>query len=266
MPVSPTFAWQPFTFGGVADFAGARLGRLFLAQIIAAAIVGASVVWVLGHDYSPVITQAIQKLPEEASFTGSEIQGISDRVISESKFLSIAIETQSDEAIDQSADVQIEFRKSLYRVCSLFRSAIGCVEFNYPKDRSLNLSRSKVEPWWGAWQPVILTGAGIITMAMLLLTWAILAVLYSPVARLLAWFLDRNLGWGGAWKLSAAALLPGAMVMIPGILFYGLRVVDSIGLIFFFAAHWIVGWIYLMGAPFFVPRFESDKPKSNPFT
>ena len=95
-PVTPVkrFAWQPFTFGGVAAFAGEKLGRLFLAQIVMAAIIAASFVWVLGHDYAPIVSKAVQSLTEEAVFKDGEIQGVPDRIVSESKFLSIAIETE----------------------------------------------------------------------------------------------------------------------------------------------------------------------------
>ena len=230
-----------------------------------AAIIAASVVWVLGHDYAPIVSKAVQKLTEEAVFKDGEFQGVPDRIVSESKFLSIAIETEDEGPIDQSADLQIEFRKNIFRVCSLFSSAAGCLEFDYPKDRSLNLNRSKAEPWWGAWQPVILAGAGVVTMLLIGLSWVLLAVLYCPMARLMAWFLDRNLNWSGAWKLSAAALLPGAALMVPAILLYGLRAIDPIGFLFFYAVHFVTGWVYLIGAPFFAPRVTGEKPKDNPF-
>ena len=44
-PARATVAWEPFTPRGVAAFAGAGLGRLWLVQFVVAMLAAAAVVW-----------------------------------------------------------------------------------------------------------------------------------------------------------------------------------------------------------------------------
>lgn len=48
-------AWQPLTFGGVARFARAHLARIYLMQILFAAISGGVCIWFFATAWSPVI-------------------------------------------------------------------------------------------------------------------------------------------------------------------------------------------------------------------
>jgi hypothetical protein len=259
-------AWQPFTFGGVAAFARASWGRLFLAQVAVAALCAASVVWFLGRCYSPVITQAIQKLPASACITNGGLAGIPDDQVSETKFLSISVTASQDPQLDHSADVQIALLLPYVQVSSLLSSALGSLEFDYNRSSTLDLSRSHLEPLWGAWQPIVLAGAGIAVVLLLLPIWALLAVIYAPAAKFVAWFCDRQLSWPGAWRLASAALLPGALLLALGVLLYGRQTVDVFGLGFFQTVHFLVGWVYVLAAPVFAPRLSPAPTNRNPFS
>ena len=208
----PPAAWQPLTFGGVAAFASARLGRLLLVGFLAAAIFGAGLVWFLQRDYCPVILQAIQKMPETARVATGRLQGVPSVLISESGRLAIAVTTDSAADIGQGADVQFQLRQTDFCVGSIFRPDWG-LDFDYGRAASLNLSRSSLEPWWGAWQPVLLTGAGVGAVVLLLAGWVVMAAIYAAPAKFAAWFADRNLSWSGAGRLCFAAMVPGALVM-----------------------------------------------------
>jgi hypothetical protein len=264
-PAAPRVAWQPLTFGGVAAFSQAPWRRLLLAQTLTALLVAASAVWFLAHCYAPVITQEIQKMPEGAGLAGGQLAGLSGIEISESKFLSIAITAADDADLDQSADVQIVFRRDRLDISSILSSALGSLEFDYSNQSALDLSRSRLEPWWGAWRPVILVAAGLAVVVWLLLVWAALAWIYAPAAKLVAWFCDRQLSWPGAWRLACAALLPGAVLLALGLVCYGGQMVDVFGLGYFGTVHLLVGWVYVLGAPAFAPRLSSAKKICNPF-
>jgi hypothetical protein len=262
---APPAAWQPLTFGGVAAFAGARTGRLLAAELAAAIMVAACAVWFLHRAYCPVILQAIQKMPDTARVAEGALQGVPDTLIAESKFLAIAAAPQSGGAIGQEADLQIELRQNDFCAGSIFWPDWG-LDFRYKRGMVINLARSNLEPWWSAWQPVLLAAAGAAAVLFLLLAWAVLASIYMAPAKFIAWFADRHLPWGGAWRLASAALLPGAMVLTGATILYGWSVIDLVGLSFFVAFHVILGWIYLVGGSCKVTRLFPVDSKRNPFT
>jgi hypothetical protein len=262
---APPAAWQPLTFGGVAAFAGARVGRLLAAELAAAIMVAACAVWFLHRAYCPVILQAIQKMPDTARVVDGALQGVPDTLMAESRFLAIAARPQSGGAIGQGADLQIELRQNDLCAGSVFWPDWGW-DFHYRRGTVFNLARSNLEPWWSAWQPVLLPAAGVATVLLLLLTWAMLALVYMAPAKFIAWFVDRYLSWGGAWRLASAALLPGAILLTGAMILYGWSVIDLVGLSFFGALHIILGWVYLVGGSCKVTRPFPDASKRNPFT
>jgi hypothetical protein len=248
----------------VAAFAGAPWRRLFLAQTLTALLFAAGAVWFLGHCYAPVIAEEIQKMPEGAGLTNGQLAGIPG-VQSETKFLSIAVAAEEDTELDHSADLEIVLRQDHVEVSSSLSSALGSLEFGYNNQSALDLSRSHLEPLWGAWRPVLLVAAGLAVAVCLLLLWVVLAWIYAPAAKLIAWFCDRQLTWPGAWRLACAALLPGALLLALGLVLYGSQMADIFGLGYFGTVHLLVGWVYLLAAPAFAPRLSSARINSNPF-
>ena len=264
-PDPPPAAWQPLTFGGVAAFASARLGRLLLAELAASLLVAASAVWFLHGAYCPVILQAVQKMPETARVADGALQGVPETLIAESKFLAFAATPQDEREIGQDADLQIRLRPNDFCAGSVFWPDWGW-EFAYGRGTNFNLARSNLEPWWSAWQPVLLAGAGTAVILVLFLVWAVLAAIYAVPAKVIAWYGDRYLTWGGAWRLASAALLPGALMMAGAMLLYGWSAIDLVGLSFFMTIHIVVGWIYLVGGACKATRLFPDDSKRNPFT
>jgi hypothetical protein len=261
----PPAAWQPFTFGGVAAFANGRLTRLLAFELAAAILAAAAALWFLHRAYCPILLQAIQKMPETARLEDGALQGVPDTLIAESQFLAIAATSQAGGEIGQDADLQIQFRQNDVCAGSVFWPDWGW-DYQYGKGLSLNLARSNLEPWWGAWQPVLLAGMGAAVVLSLLLVWAALAMIYMAPAKFIAWFTDRFLSWGGAWRLASAALLPGAVMLAGAILLYGWSVMDLVGLSFSIAVHLVIGWVYLVGGSCKVRRLFPEKSKRNPFT
>jgi len=258
-------AWQPFTFGGVAAFSKGRLTRVLLVELLATVVVGLSLVWFLHGAYGAVIMQAIQEMPETAKIDHGHLVGIDTAIIAESKFLAIAVTPEPGSKIGQSADLQAQFRQDNFRVCSVLRPDWG-LEFGYAPDASVMLGQSILEPWWGAWHPVIYVAAGLIVIVLLFGIWALLAVFYTLPAKFIAWFTDRDLSWGGAWRMCSAAQVSGASVMVMATFLYGWGAIDLVGVLFFFVAHLLVDWVYVIGGAWKCPRGELPKPNQNPFT
>ncbi|MSU27031.1 MAG: hypothetical protein EXS27_03830 [Pedosphaera sp.] len=274
-------ASQPFSFGGVAAFARAPFGRLLVAQLVTAAAVAGCVVWLLARQWCPVIETAISQLPSERAIVheGQLVWPAREaNVLAETHFLAVVVSPREADDTGQTADLQLEFGKSQFRISSLF----GYLAWPYPEDRQLPLTRGAVEPWWGAWKPILLAGVATGTLLWLLFTWTVLAMLGTFIVRLVAFFADRESTRAGRWKLAAAALLPGAWIFAMGLVLYGLEWLPLLGLLLVTAVHLVVGWIYLFFAPFFLPRVPSqfatvanpfttapasdEMPKSNPFT
>jgi hypothetical protein len=99
-----------------------------------------------------------------------------------------------------------------------------------------------------------------------MVSWALQATLYGSAAWLTGFFANRKLNLRGCWKLAGAALMPGALLMIAGIVFYGLGVLDLVEFMAAAGAHFVVGWIYLIVSPFFAPRLPAGGVvRGNPF-
>ncbi|HEY3932171.1 MAG TPA: hypothetical protein VGM58_07360 [Verrucomicrobiae bacterium] len=258
-----TFAWEPLTPRGVAAFAGAKFSRLFLVQFIFALLATASVVWFLDDSCFPVIRAAIQKLPDAGEISAGKLDwhGDSPQSLAEGKFLALDIDLNHSGQIRSTADVQVEFGEESVRIFSL----LGYAEFFYPQNRFAPFNRTELEPLWGAWTAEILFIAAAVTIIGLLLSWWLLATLYFLPVWIFGLFSNRDLNFRASWKLSGAALMPGALLMAGGVLLYDFNFLNLVQFGFVFAAHFVLGWIFLFVSLLFVPRISEAKPKGNPF-
>jgi hypothetical protein len=254
-------AWQPFTPRGVAQFARSPASRVVFLKAAAALVATLIVIWFLKTNYFPSISEAVKKFPDNAVLENGILTNVASGILSQKKFLSAVVDLEETERSGQTADVQVEFRRDYFQICSL----LGCGMFEYPPGKIV-LGSSSAEPWWGARQPVILAICGITTAVFLWFVWVIFAIIYAPIAKLIAYFADRQLAWRESWRLVSAAQMPGAFLMSLAILLYGLQLFDLIRFLFFFIVHFFVAWIYICSAPFFLPRV-SDKISAakNPF-
>src|SRR5579859_4979404 len=90
------FAWQPLTPRGVAAFADATFGRLFLFQGVVAALSALVVVWFVATHWFPTIKGGIDRLPAHGSIQAGQLNwgGDSPRLLAESRFLALVIDLQ----------------------------------------------------------------------------------------------------------------------------------------------------------------------------
>jgi hypothetical protein len=261
---APRTAWQPMTFGGVAAFAHARLSRLLVVWLVAALCVAASVIWFLNLAWLPVLETSFANLPNRSEIRGGKLdwRGPARARLGEGPFLCVLVDAEGSAAFGQIADVQLELRNDGLKVSSL----LGYQTISFPRDRSVALNRLDAGAWWNAWKPVLLSGAGAAVVVGLFLSWALLATLYAGPVKFLAFFLDRDANWMASWRLSGAALMPGALVVCGAIFLYGLRQLNLAGLLVVFPLHLIVGWIYVACAPARLPRLRGVlSGAANPF-
>ena len=255
-------AWQPLTFRGVAAFSQAKLGRLFLVQFIVALLVAGTVAWFLSIHWFPSVRKAIRQLPDTGAIRAGQLSTPRDTatLLVETPHLCIALDATDTGVASSLADLRIEFHKTNWAVCAF----AGCVTRPYPTVGTIQFNRPELESWWGAWQPMLFGLISLAVVVALFANWLLLATLGFPVAWLIAYFKDRPLTAVGAWKLAGAALLPGALLTSLGLVLYGLGVLDLLRLLCLWLAHIPVGWVYLVAAPFRLPRAVA-KPQADPF-
>jgi hypothetical protein len=250
---------------GVASFARARLSRLWLIQSIMALVATLVMAWVVHRAWFPVISESIHQLPQQGQIRDGilEWHRESPCLLTEGHWLAISVDTNDMRAIRSPADLQVELGSERFS----FRSLLGHVEGGYPRDWTIELNRTRLEPKWGAWKPILLAGGALVMLAVLMVNWTILATIYFLPLWLMGYFLNRDLNFRASWKLCGAALMPGALVLTLGIFLYGLALIDPVQLTAVFVTHFAIGWIYvLMSVPFLPKHPEATKRKGNPFT
>jgi hypothetical protein len=255
---------EPFTPRGVAAFARAGLGRLLLAQVIFALLAAAATACLIDNACFPVVSTAIENLPDNGQITSGQLawSGGSFQDLAESHWLAFDVDLDHSGQFRSTADLQIEFGRGSLRVFSLFGYY---ADFYYPPDDLIQFNRPQLQPLWNAWHVDILFAIALAAIVALFLSWWILATLYFLPVWLLAFFTNRDLDLPASWKLCGAALLPGALLMTAGIFLYGLGFYGLITFAFIFAAHFILGWLYLLFAlPFFARTAAAPTP-GNPF-
>jgi len=265
MEATPQPAWQPLTPRGVAAFAHAPLRRLLLVQFLVAMLVAGAVAWLLADGYFPIFTKAIAQCPAVGEVRRSQLHwpGESPVLLAENKFLALSVDLEQTGSVRSVAHVQFEFGRTNW----FARSLLGYAELNYPAGWIAAANRETLEPLWGAWRPAVLVGAMGLVLVGLLVSWAFLATLYAGPVWVWGFFLNRDLDARGSWRLSGAALLPGALLMVGAISFYALGWMDLVQMAFVYGAHLVLGWGYLLVSPFFVPRVGAGgKRVGNPFT
>jgi hypothetical protein len=254
---------EPFTPRGVAAFARAQFSHLFLAQCIFAFVAATIVAWFFFARCFPVIQTAVENLPSDGQIQSGKLAwgGPSSQSLAEGGFLALNVDLYHSGQFRSTADLQIEFGLESVRVFSLF----GHSEFFYPPNGFMQFNRPQLQPLWNAWRSIILFAIAVATFVYLLLTWWILAALYSLPVWLIGFFTNRDLDLRMSWKLSGAALLPGALLMILGIFLYGCGLLHVISFLFIFGAHFVLGWLYLFFALPFFSRSCTTTAAGNPF-
>jgi hypothetical protein len=255
-------AWQPLSPRGVAAFSRAPVARCLLVQTIVALLVIGSVLWFVATNWFPIIRQAIRQLPADGLIQNQQLVSSRNAAtpLADNRFLAFVMDLGEAGSAMLATDVRVEFRSRSYGVCSL----AGCLVLNYPKNATVQFNPPELESWWAAWEPTIYTVTALAVAAGLFTSWFVLATIYCPILRIYAFFKDRQLTLAGSWKLAAAALLPGALLVAAGIVLYGLGVMDLIGFLVLWALHLIVGWVYLFVSPLCLPQASDATAVAQP--
>src|SRR6185436_20301192 len=138
-----------------AGFAHVPWRRLFVVQIVFAALVAAAVVWFLDYAWFPTVRNAIRELPAKGEIRSGKMTGLtnSPQLLASGHFLAVVVDLNHSGQVRPPAHVQVEFGERDVRFLSLF----GYAAVPYPHgEMILAFNRTELEPWWGAWRPPIL--------------------------------------------------------------------------------------------------------------
>ena len=262
-PLMPRHAWQPFTPRGVAAFSNASSLRITLVQLLVAALVILSLLWAIRVAWVPVITKGILHLPDSGTIRRGELTfgGESPQRLAENARLGLVVDLAASGEAGQIAEVEATFEKQ--RV--VIRSPLGIWSRPYDSRYIISFNRVELIPWWDAWCWTILAGITIATFIWLFVSWWALALLYLPLTKLIAFFTDRGLTWGGGWRMNLAALIPGACLMSGAFLLYAFGAVDFFQFGLLYLLHIVAGWIFVFTSPFFLPKLQAVPAATNPF-
>jgi hypothetical protein len=257
-------AWQPITPRGVAAFAGASWRRLAVVELMVAVLAAGTVLWFLHAAWVPAMKAAIQALPESGEVRAGYLNWPTEspRALAGNRFLSFAVDLDHEGHARGPSHVQVEFGRAQVKFFSLF----GFVEHRYGTGRTFPFNRPELEPWWGAWSPAVLAAVTVTMILALFFTWSVLATFYFLPLWLVGFFINRDLTVAGSWKLSSAALMPGALLLSAAIFFYGLGMLDLTRLLVAAVLHLALGWVYLFWSVVKVPWHPAVlASRGNPF-
>jgi len=231
--------------------------------LLVAILAAAAVIWFLEQWWFPVVRSAIAQLPEEGEILDGKLDwsGISPTNLAENHYLGFSLDLTHSGNLERISQIQVEFGLSEARI----RLLPGYTVIKYPAGWRMAFNRKELAPLWGAWEPMLAAGAALGTLLGLLISWHALATVYCGLVKLIALYANRDLTWWQAWKLSAAALLPGALFLTFGICVYGITAMSLAQLAVVWGLHLVAGWIYLVVSPMFLPRHGEAPRAGNPF-
>lgn len=258
----PPRAWNPFTPAGVASFANAPLGHLLTVQLITALAVFLSVVFYLDRSWADAVDSAVENLPPGSLVRAGRltIPGTNALHLATNRFVGMTFAT--NDAPGAVADVEIRLTADQWQISGL----PGYLSLPYPASLDEPIDRASVAPKWGAWRSAVVPLSGAAITAGICLAWFALATAYAWPLRVVVFFRDKLTSRLGCWKLCAAALLPGALLMACATVFYTLGQIPAIGVAVAFVAHIVLGWTYVICGAVALPFLpDAESLRSNPF-
>lgn len=265
-PQTQRRAWLPLTPSGVAAFAPASWFRVAQIQFVFALVAASTFVWAFHSTWGVAFGEAIPRLPAASGLQNGMLQWPGEHLVrlAENRYVSIVGDLDATGDLPSSSDFQIELGARQVRI----RSLLGSAPIPYGVGWTVPLDRLEVSAWWGAWKPAVLAGLGLAVLLSLVAVWDLLALPYALVVRLIALAGRRQLTLPGAWRIGAAAQLPGVFIGCAGLLAYATGRIDLVRLIWVMFLQFPLAWFLLVLAPFRLrppPPSPSQPSSPNPF-
>ena len=189
-------------------------------------------------------------------------------VLAEGHFLGLAVDLEHSGGAAATSHLQVQLGRRDWQVSSLLGvlDLPALLNTSYPATNIIAVDRTEIEPWWGAREPffILLAAGGLVVL--LMISWSLLALIYSLPVWLVGFLANRSIDWRGSRRLAGAALMPGALLVSGSLVLYGVRAFDLVKFGFAFGLHIVVVWLYLLVSPLFLMRNpEVPVADKNPF-
>ena len=179
------------------------------------------------------------------------IAGSNSFQLASNSYFGIAWAEGSPAGVGQTADIQWIFLTNRTVISGLF----GSLETPYPTLPPFSFTRIDAIAAWGAWEGAVLLGVGVVAWAALVISWWVLATVYS----LPYWACTRIAGAAisllESWRVCAGALLTGALWMTMALISYSLGWIRVPVFLVLGGLHFVIPWVVLLAAvPHLNPR------------
>ncbi len=234
-----------------------------LVQCIVAVLVALTGFWFVARHWVPVVTDAIQALPGESVIQNGRwiTTDPGPHLLAGNRYLEIILDARDAGGVSGAADLSAVVTVPGLQFCGV----LGCVDLPYEPGETIKVSRNELAPWWDAWRQPVEALLSITIFLAVLISWWLLGAIATPIVKLIAFFTDRQVTWGGCWRVGNAALLPGAFIVIFGVVLYAFGVIDPLRLALFYALHIVCDMVFVATSPFFLPKIGAAQPGKNPF-
>ncbi|HMJ89609.1 MAG TPA: hypothetical protein VK530_07315 [Candidatus Acidoferrum sp.] len=227
-------------------------------------MVSAACLWFVTSQWFPVIADAIQSLPGQSVIQNSRLNTGTNapRLLAGNRRLEISLDPRKEGGVSGAADVRVILTVRSLQFCGV----LGCAVLEYEHGYVITLSRSALAPRWDAWREPVAILFSIALILQLLVNWWLLGTIVTPIVKLIAFLTDREVTWGGSWRVGNAALLPGAFIVVLGVVLYGLNAIDLFQFALFYALHLVCDIAFVCTSPFFLPKIGAADRLKNPFS
>ena len=262
-PENQFYWWYCFTPGGMVSIAMGSLKPFLVALFLISMIGCLATTCFFIFCWKPVIDEAIERLPTQATLVQGSLQwyAISPSILGKNSFLSLSVDTEKNDIAIQNADVQFEFGLNEFGVGSLF----GFLHFEYSPSLTMNLARSIVEPWWGAWNPFIMAGLFLLSFGTFVILGSQIGLMFALPLWLVCKFFRKNAIFLQYWKMAILGQFPGAVWLSVALALYGIKHLDITGFLISILIYFILVGIYLLLIPFFIPGASKPSKEISPF-
>lgn len=266
LPIASCKGWVPLTPNGVAAYAGSPLKRVVVLQAISGTLCTLAIAWILVASVFPTLRQALQNLPDQGLLTLGELRFPENtpfkHPLATSTWLAVDVDPTTTAHRNASRDLDLIFTRSEVRLIS----TLGTARIPYPPLWHLPFNRLEMLAAWEAWEGMLYGALLLASFATLMVSWWLLATVHCLLPRILAYFTDRELNLGAAWKLTAAALIPGAALMVMGLVALEADVMGGVQFALLFVIHFLVPIVYsLLATCHLPPRAIRTAHTKNPF-
>jgi hypothetical protein len=263
-PSVPAALPLPTTFGGVVGVACRHPAWLIGWQLLIAVLAAAVVVGSVHRIYGRALDHAVASLPEGAAIRDGTLvwTGAQPALLYQGPRICLVIEPSGTRQTGLASDVTVTLEAHQLAV----RTLAGWRTYPYPVDRLISLSPVDVTSFLLTWRTPFGVALGTSVVAGLLLSWWILAAVYTLLLWPLALAFRRAATGGTVWRLAAAALLPGSVLMIAATATYATGQLSLVGWLLAQPLHLVVGWVYCAGALVRLPSRDETPTTANPFT